>query len=192
MKKKFVFLAILMLLPITVLAEEKVVISCDKTTIKNNEEMNCKIEVSGLDYTVTSISGKVKVKENLKIVDSSYDSNTWKIFDEFFDIKNINLVSESKDKKETLTIATFKVKAVNSEKVTSAISFNDVILGDEDYNDHEIKVDPVNVELEYEEVDVDNPDTGDYELIIFAISVIVFSSLILVSMKKVKGELTNE
>ena len=103
-----------------------------------------------------------------------------------------NLVSESKDKKETLTIATFKVKAVNSEKVTSAISFNDVILGDEDYNDHEIKVDPVNVELEYEEVDVDNPDTGDYELIIFAISVIVFSSLILVSMKKVKGELTNE
>jgi len=192
MKKVFVFLTVFMLLPMTVLAEEKAVISCEKTIIKNNEEMNCKIEVTNLNYIVTSVAGKVNITENLEIVSSSYDSNTWKIFDNNFDVKNINLISESIENKEEITIATFKVKAINNNKTTGGIAFNEVVLGDDEYNDHDIQVETLNIELDYEEVIEDNPSTGDYDLIIFACTIVFFLSFVIISGKKVKGVTYND
>ena len=82
--KKILKLAIFIFitLPMNIFAlENDVAISCNMTVLKNNMETECKIEARDLKFTTTSISGKIKVSDNLTIISSTYDKNQWKILD---------------------------------------------------------------------------------------------------------------
>jgi len=46
MKCKVVFLLILLLLPLSVFAEETILVTCDKNIIKNKDEIECSININ--------------------------------------------------------------------------------------------------------------------------------------------------
>lgn len=157
-KKILLIIVVFLMFPLVVLADEEVIITCDKLEMKNNEEIECQILVENLSFNVTSISGEIELDKNLELVSSSYDEEKWKMLDQNFNVKNINLISEEKDEENTFTIATFKVKAINKEEGVSTIKFNNVILGDENYESHEVSVEDISINVMYEALA--NPSTG--------------------------------
>ena len=124
----------LFLIPDCVLASNDINISCDKTKLNSNEETSCSLSVSNLDFVPTDVAGTVKVGNYLSIVSSSYDRSNWTSFDSNFSVSDINLLRQSKDKVSSLTIATFKVKASSGAVGSSTISFNNIVMGDDNYN----------------------------------------------------------
>ena len=124
----------LFLIPDCVLASNDINISCDKTKLNSNEETSCSLSVSNLDFVPTDVAGTVKVGNYLSIVSSSYDRSNWTSFDSNFSVSDINLIRQSKDKVSSLTIATFKVKASSGAVGSSTISFNNIVMGDDNYN----------------------------------------------------------
>ena len=124
----------LFLIPDCVLASNDINISCDKTKLNSNEETSCSLSVSNLDFVPTDIAGTAKVGNYLSIVSSSYDKSNWTSFDSNFSVSDINLIRQSKDKVSSLTIATFKVKASSGAVDSSTISFNNIVMGDDNYN----------------------------------------------------------
>lgn len=170
--KKILKLAIFIFitLPMNIFAlENDVAISCNMTVLKNNMETECKIEARDLKFTTTSISGKIKVSDNLTIISSTYDKNQWKILDSNFNITDINLISENKNSESTFTIATFKLKAINRTDEIGEVKFIDVELGDEEYESHKMNVDSLSLKLNYDKANEnikDNPATGDLNIII--------------------------
>lgn len=190
MKKMFIFIVfILFMFPINVFAKENSVnISCDKTEIKNNGEIECEIQASNLNFIVTSISGKIEVSDNLLITDSYYDSDGWKILDSKFNVGDINLISETIELKSNISIATFKIKAVNKVSETGFIKFKNVIFGDDLYEEHNMEIDDISINLTYNGDNiVENPTTGNaYIFVIIFIAILMLGVLIFINRKRIK------
>ena len=132
-------------------------------------ETECKIKAQNLNFITTSISGKINVSDNLLIVSSTFDQENWKILDNTFNVNDINLISENRNPKSNFTIATFKIKAINKTDTTGEIKFVNVELGDENYESHNINVNSLLLELNYDEKNEDiknNPTTGDLNIVI--------------------------
>ena len=138
MKKILLIIFITMIFfPYEVLAKEKIVIECEENTLYNNQEIDCKIIADNFDYIVTSITGKIKTSDNLIITNSLYDDSKWMILDDVFNVEDINLISEFKEERKYFVIANFKLKAINKETSTGIVSFEEVIIGDEYYEEKE-------------------------------------------------------
>lgn len=158
MKKSLLFLIIsFLVLPLGVFAEERISLTCDKLEAKKNEELECQIVANDLEFILTSVTGKIKLDDNLELIGSSYDENVFKMLDDEFSVENINLMSEELEKNSNILIASFKVKANNEETITSKISFEEVLLGDDNYESHEMNVESIDIYLE--NVKVSNPNT---------------------------------
>lgn len=151
MKKRLGFILFLVIFfPVNVFASDnRVYISCDKTEIKKEDEMQCRINASNLDFIVTSIAGQVELSDNLEAIFSSYNNDDWMMLDSEFDIADINLISENRELKKDILIAEFKIKAINEGEELGKISFKNVMFGDAEYENHEFEVDDVLVNLVY-------------------------------------------
>lgn len=151
MKKFLLFVIGIFLLPINVFALNNGYVQCEKIKLKNNDEVKCEIYVYDMDFITTSISGQIKLDENLELVSSSYDSETWQMLDEEFSVESINLISENKEEKEEFVVASFVVRAINKKDVSIAkISFENVLFGDENYENHEMIFDSFDLNLDYQ------------------------------------------
>lgn len=191
MKNKVIYIFFLLILsPLNVFAlENEITILCNKIELKNNEETECRIEAKNINFITTSISGQLQLSDNLSITNSSYNHNNWKILDNTFNIKDINLISENKSTQSNFKIATFKIKAVNKNDTTGKIKFVNVELGDEEYETHNIKVNDLLLELKYDKKNEeikDNPSTGDLNIIIptIGIAFILGYSIYTISKRK--------
>lgn len=145
MKKLFFFSFILLLFPFKVCATNNVNIICNKTALKINEETTCTINISDLNFTIIDITGKVKVGDNLSITSSSYDSQTWLSLDKVFSVTDINLMRHNNDKINSITIATFKIKASGNATGDSQIVFESVAAGNSDYQSISLNCQPLDI-----------------------------------------------
>lgn len=192
MKKKLIFIMfVIFLFPISVFAKENnVSISCGGTELVSNNELECEITISNLDYVVTSISGKVEVSDNLLLTSSSYDNDNWMILDSEFSVNDINLISENRELKENILIARFKIKAINDKEDVGKIKFSDVVFGDDSYEEHSIVVEDLSINLTYDIKDdnvSDNPPTGSwYIYVVVFIAILMLGVLIYIKKKKNK------
>jgi len=184
LKKLIITIICIFSFPLSVYAKNNVNIVCDKEELYNTEEAQCKIIADSLDYVVTSISGQVKVGNNLSITSSSYDDSKWMMLDSKFNVKDINLISEDKKHKDNFIIATFKLKATNKKNSVDTISFENVMFGDEDYQDREQKVESISLNLKYnEKLDIKNK-FGFNKFSSFIILFIVFIALFIYIKKR--------
>lgn len=140
-----IFLFLLILIPSNVYAANDVSISCDKTVLRVNEETTCKLNINNLKFTAIDVSGTLKIGNNLSIVDSSYDKNTWLSLDNSFDIYNINLIRHTNTMVNNLTIATFRVKASGNATGNSSINFNNILVGNSDYQSVSLNCSQLNI-----------------------------------------------
>ena len=166
--KKILIICMLLLFPMSVYADE-ISIECNDLTLENNKETTCAIKVKDLSFNATNVTGTVTVSENLKITSSSYDNTLWKILDDKFNVASINLISENPNNGTNFTIATFKIKAINDKDSTGEISFTDIGIGDDSYNDHIFESKTKTLELTYDNKNADikdNPNTSDIKVII--------------------------
>ena len=152
-KVLFVILISIMVFPYNIFAKEKITLNCEKDSLYNNQQILCEINVGDLEYIATSISGKIKLSDNLIITESFYDDSNWMILDNKFSVEDINLISENKEMKENFQIARFRVKAINKKNTIGKIEFENVIIGDENYDEREEIVEYFTLKLEYIEKD---------------------------------------
>lgn len=147
MKRKmfFIILFFLLLMPTEVYAANNVSISCDKTKLKANEETSCRLNLSNLNFTAIDVSGSLNLGGNLSIVSSSYDRDVWLSLDNSFDIKSINLIRHTNTFSSNLTIATFKIKASANASGSSVINFNNILVGNSDYQSVSLNCSPLNI-----------------------------------------------
>lgn len=145
MKKNILFIFLLLLFPINAFAANDVSINCNKKQLKINEETTCTLSVSNLDFTIIDVTGKVSVGDNLSITSSSYDKDKWLSLDEKFSVTDINLMRHNNDKINSITIATFKIKASKDATGDSHISFNNIALGNSDYQSVPLNCSPIQI-----------------------------------------------
>ena len=145
MKKTIFFIFILLLIPLNVKATNDLTINCNKTNLKINEETSCTLNINNLDFTIIDVTGKVKVGDNLSIVSSSYNADKWLSLDTNFNVTDINLMRHNNDKINNITIATFKIKASNNATGDSEISFNNIAVGNSDYQSITLNCNPLNI-----------------------------------------------
>ena len=145
MKKCIFLIAMFMLMTLNVHATNDVTITCDKTKLKINEETTCRLNVSNLDFNVTDVTGKIVLGNNLQLTSSSYDKSIWLSLDNTFVVTDINLIRNGNDKVNNITVATFKVKASANATENSTINFNNVALGNSDYESISLTCNPVNI-----------------------------------------------
>lgn len=140
--RKYVFLIIFLILisPTTIKAKERLEVSCNKTQLKANEETECKIIASDLNFTVTGVSVKLKTTSNIEIISSKYNDKKWKMLDDEFNVKDINLINGNPIKEDTLEIASFKIKSSISKKIKEDIILEDLLIGDQNYEKRKIDV----------------------------------------------------
>ena len=149
MKRILLFIVTILLLPISVYAEDISYITCDSNELKTGEETKCNIYFD-VDYIVTNVSGKIVLDDNLELVSSSYEKEDWLMLDDEFSVESINLISETKEERDKFVIASFTVKAINKDDISSSkISFKDVVIGDENYESHEFEVEELELSLKY-------------------------------------------
>ena len=67
MKKFLLFVIGIILLPLNVFAKNDGYIQCEHIKLKNSDEVECKIYVSNMDFIITSISGSIKLDDNLEL-----------------------------------------------------------------------------------------------------------------------------
>ena len=104
MKKRFLFILLLVFLfPVFTNAEE-VKLTCDKLEVKKDEEINCQIVASGVEYVTTSVVGQITIDDNMELISSEYDEENWKILDQEFSVRSINLMSENLELKDNYVI----------------------------------------------------------------------------------------
>mgnify|MGYP003294410177 CR=1 FL=1 len=144
MKKNIFFILIALIIPIKVNAAT-VSINCNKTKLNINEETTCKLNISNLDFTITDIVGSVNVGNNLTITSSTYDSKNWLSLDNKFNVEDINLMRQDKTHVSNITIATFKVKASKDANGTSSVAFNNVAVGNSNYESISLNCNPVSI-----------------------------------------------
>ena len=141
MKKHVVLIIFLLLIsPITIDAKERLEVICNKTELKTNEETDCKIIASDLSFTVTGVSVKLKASSNISIINSKYNDKKWKMLDDEFNVKDINLINEKPIKEENIEIASFTVKASSNKKSKEDIILEDLLIGDQKYEKRKIDV----------------------------------------------------
>lgn len=158
MKKRLLFVLLsLFFVPVFTNAEE-VKLTCDKLEVKKDEEINCQIVANDVEYVTTSVVGQVTIDDNMELISSEYDSENWKMLDQEFSVRSINLMSENLELKDNYVIAEFKLRSISDETVFSTVSFDNVLLGDENYENHEIEVEEVKIYSE--NIAVNNPTTG--------------------------------
>lgn len=134
MKKRFYFILLLLLfLPIKTYAANDISINCGKTKLNKNEEVNCTILVSNLNFIATDITGQIELGSNLSLVSSSYDSSVWTSLANSFTVADIDLIRQDISKMSSLTVATFKIKAGANASGTSSITFKNVAMGNDSY-----------------------------------------------------------
>ena len=134
MRKYAVLIFFLMLtFPITINAKERLEISCNKLELKTNEETECKIIGKDLDFIITGISAKLKISENIEVINSNYNDNKWIMLDEKFDIMDINLINEKPIKEEIIEISSFKIKSNSNKSIKEVILLDDLLIGDHNY-----------------------------------------------------------
>lgn len=184
MKKILLIIFITMtFFPYEALAKEKIVIECEENTLYNNQEIDCKIIADNFDYIVTSITGKIKTSDNLIITNSLYDDSKWMILDDVFTVEDINLISETKEEREYFVIANFRLKAINKEKTTGIVSFEEVIIGDEYYDEKEKTIENISLELKYDEKQ-DIKINKNIIILLISLAAIIISSIYLKKLIK--------
>lgn len=186
--KKYIIVILItfLIIPNNVLAKSNLKIECDKTKLHNNEETSCQIIANNLEYIATSITAKVTTPENIEIISSEYDKEQWIIFDKTFTVKDINLISETIEKKEPLKIASFKVKAINNNTATEQITIKDIIIGDENYEEHEELETNVTLKLSYDKK-YDEQSNKNIIIIITSL-IIIIVSIIYFKLKEKEGK----
>ena len=108
----FTCLLLVFLFPVFTNAEE-VKLTCDKLEVKKDEEINCQIVASGVEYVTTSVVGQITIDDNMELISSEYDEENWKILDQEFSVRSINLMSENLE--GIYHINDFFYKQVNDE-----------------------------------------------------------------------------
>lgn len=141
----FVLPFILLLIPTNAYAANDISINCGKTKLNKNEEVSCTIAVNNLNFTATDITGKVQTGSNLSITSSSYDRNVWLSLATNFTVADIDLMRNEVTKKNSLTIATFKVKASSTASGTSTITFGNVAMGNDLYQSIPLATKTINI-----------------------------------------------
>lgn len=186
--KKYILVIIitLLIIPTNVLAKSNLKIECNKTKLHNNEETTCQIMANNLEYIATSISAKVTTTENIEIISSEYDEKQWIMFDKTFSVKDINLISEQVEKKEPLPIVKFKVKAINNKNTTDKITIKDIIIGDENYEEHEELDSNITLKLSYDKK-YDEQSNKNIIIIITSL-IIIIVSIIYFKLKEKEGK----
>lgn len=111
-----------------------------------------------MEFKTTSVSGKIVLDEQLELISSYYNENVWKVLDSEFVVTNMNLIGEEVIEDNDYLIAAFKVKAINEKTITSKISLIDVLIGDDQYENHSIVVDDYFIYTENEKIV--NPSTS--------------------------------
>lgn len=189
MKNKILLIVMLLLLPLNVFAKENsILVNCDNLSLENNMEVQCEIVAENFNYSVTSISGQVKLSENLKLIESNYDNKIWKVLDKKFTVRDINLIGEDKYVESNFKIAIFKIKAVNKKDSEGLIQLVNVVVGDDMYESHNITVDEKQLNLRYdkknEEINT-NPTTKGINVSIPIICIILlFGYAVFLTMRK--------
>lgn len=145
MKKSIFLMFIFLLVPLKAFAANDVSISCSKTKLKINEETTCKINANNLNFNAIDVTGKIKLGSNLQLVSSSYDKGTWLSLDNKFSVTDINLMRHSNEKVNSITIATFKIKASDTATGESSIEFNNIALGNSEYQSVSLSCSPVKI-----------------------------------------------
>lgn len=173
--KKYVVLIILLILlfPVTIHAKERLEIYCNKNELNSNEEIECKILANDLSFIVTGISAKLKISSNIDIVSSKYDDKKWKMLDDEFDVKDINLINEKPIKENTIEIATFTIKSSSNKKLKENIVLEDLIIGDQNYEKRKIDIKNVTIYI--------NKNNRNYILYISLITMLIILSIIKVN-----------
>jgi len=141
----YIFLFFLLFVPLDVYATNDISINCDKSKLNINEETNCSLSINNLNFIAIDISGSLELGSNLSIVESSYNKEVWLSLDSVFDIKNINLIRHNNTLETNLTVATFKIKSSGNATGTSSIRFNNVLVGNSDYQSISLKCEPLNI-----------------------------------------------
>ena len=134
MKKKIYFVLLLLLLfPTKICAANNANINCGKTMLKKNEEITCMISVNNLNFVATDITGQIQLGDNLSLISSSYNKNTWVSLAKEFTVADIDLIRTEVSKKSSLSVATFKVKASATASGSSNITFKNIAIGNDSY-----------------------------------------------------------
>ena len=76
--KKYFLLILFVVLCLPVMANaESIEINCDKSEVKNNEEITCQILAKEMTFKTTSVSGKIVLDENLKFISSDFNGKEY-------------------------------------------------------------------------------------------------------------------
>lgn len=145
MKKNIFLIFMFLLIPIEVLATNDINIECNKTKLKINEETTCNLNISNLNFAITDVTGNVKLGNNLQLINSTYNKNTWLSLDNNFSVTDINLMRHNNEKISNITIATFKIKADANATGNSNISFNNIELGNTEYQSISVNCNPLKI-----------------------------------------------
>lgn len=145
MKKNILFILLLILFPINTYAANDISINCNKNQLKINEETTCNLKVNNLDFIIIDVTGKVKLGDNLSLINSSYDSTKWLSLDNNFSVLDINLMRHNNDKINSITIATFKIKANKEATGESKINFDNIAIGNSDYQSVPLNCSPIKI-----------------------------------------------
>ena len=158
MKKKIIFLILTIFLVTKVNAlEVSVNLNCEKETLKPGDSTNCTItgntagQVSGVDM-------KLRVTNNLEILDL-VKSASW----EMGDVENNHIaLFTSENKSDSFDIATFKIKAKDvTEDSTESVSLINVSLSDNDFEEEEKTVEPLEIKIKLNGEETDSTETDD-------------------------------
>lgn len=186
MKKNIlVLMLVLLVYPYSTSAKENITITCKNTTLFNNQETECVIKAENINYGITSISAKTSTTQNLEITESSYDDTKWFMLDKEFTVKDINLISETKENGQAITIAKFKIKANNKNNSTETIKITDIVIGDEVYEEHNEESSEIMLKLQYDEkYDAEKQQNKVIIITLISLVVIIVSYIYLKKRKK--------
>ena len=122
------------------------------------------------------------MSSNINIISSKYDDKKWKMLDDEFNVKDINLINEKPIKEDTIEIASFKIKSNSNKRLKEDIILEELLIGDQNYEKRKI-----DVKKETIYVNIKNNSNENYIIyisLVLIVAVIIFS--IIISKKKDK------
>lgn len=144
MKKKLFLLGVIgLLMPFNISAlSGSVSLSCDKAKLNVGESTTCTIKGNITDGSVSAVSAKVELSENLSLVSIETDSS-WQGDGED---GNIELYTDD-NKNGEFNIGTFVVKAGNNYGVSTSVSLKNVTLSDASFSEQSFTVSSYDIRI---------------------------------------------
>ena len=143
-RKEFLFILLITLfIPIRIHAlTGDVVINCDKTSVKYNEEINCLLTGNNFSDEISSFHGEISLGSNLTLLSVTKDES-WEGSGE----KGIIDLYTDKNKSGKMDFVSFKVKVNEDSNVDSTISVSNVVVGDTKFNEIKLGGNTFNIKV---------------------------------------------